>query len=137
MRRMTIGLVAALASIYATASVAGDLRSIKMVIERQVAGLRSDDPQLLADTISAQIRSMFTDEQAALDAFKRYFPGASDVRISGFGMARQTELGFVQPTRISDRTGRLWEALYAVKRDETGRWLVYDVAVVEIPTVSA
>jgi hypothetical protein len=137
MRTIIIGLAAALASIYATASEAGDLRRIKMVIERQVAGLRPDDPQLLADTISAQTKSLFGDQRSVLNAFKRRFPGATGIRISGFGMARQTEAGFVQPVRISDQTGRLWQALYAVTQNEPGHWLIDDFVVFEVPTVSA
>jgi hypothetical protein len=138
MRRTIISLLAAaLASAYATASEAGDFRSIRMVIERQVNALRSDDPQLLADTISAQTKLLIGDDPAVLNALKRRFPGATGIRISGFGMACQTELGFVQPVRISDQTGRLWQVLYAVKQNAPGYWLVDDFVVLEIPTISA
>jgi hypothetical protein len=47
MRRLGLGLLAASASLFTTGVAAGDRSDIKTVIERQVAGLRSADPQRL------------------------------------------------------------------------------------------
>jgi hypothetical protein len=137
MRRLGLGLLAASASLFTTAVAAGDRSDIKMVIERQVAGLRSADPQLLANTISAETRSMFVNERAVLLALKQRFPGAAGVRIVDFGPGKHTEQGFVQAARITDARGRIWQALYVFTRSQTGRWLVDNVVIIEVPTVSA
>jgi hypothetical protein len=137
MRLLLVGVVAALMPMWASAPEAGDLTGIMVVIERQVAGLRGDDSQLLSSTISAQTRSLFADDRTVLDTFKRHFPGAAGVRIAGFGAARKTELGFVQPVQICDQTGRLWRVLYALERDDNGHWLIKDFVTFEIPTTSS
>jgi hypothetical protein len=137
MGRLGLGLLAASASLAATAVAAGDRSDIKMVIERQVAGLRSADPLLLADTISAETRAMFADEQSVLAALKQRFPGAAGMRIADFGPGKHTEQGFVQAVRITDDRGRIWQAVYVFTRNGTGRWLVDNIVILEVPTVSA
>jgi hypothetical protein len=137
MRTFFFGIVAALMPIWAGMPEASDLRGIMMVIERQVEGLRADDPRLLSSTISVQTRSLFNDDRTVLETFKKHFSGAEGVRVAGFGTARRTELGFVQPVQISDQTGRLWRALYALEQDEGGRWLINDFVAFEIPTLSS
>jgi hypothetical protein len=137
MRRLFFGIVAAVMPIWVGMPEASDLHGITMVIERQVEGLRADDPRLLSSTISVQTRSLFSDDRTVLETFKKHFLGAQGVRVAGFGMARKTELGFVQPVQISDQTGRLWRALYALEQDEGGRWLINDFVAFEIPTLSS
>ena len=97
MRTLFFGIVAALMPIWAGMPEASDLHGIMMVIERQVEGLRADDPRLLSSTISIQTRSLFSDDRTVLETFEKHFSGALGVRLAGFGAARKTELGFVQP----------------------------------------
>jgi hypothetical protein len=137
MRSLLIGLVATLLPLSVATPSEGDLSDIRTVIERQVTGLREDNASLLASTITTEAKSLFTDETTVLSIFKQHFPGASGVRVSSFGTARRTELGFVQPVQISDQTGRVFQALYAVAQDEDGHWLISDFVVVEVPTLSA
>jgi hypothetical protein len=137
MRTLLLGIVATLMPIWVGTPQAGDLRGIMVMIERQVAGLRDSDSRLLSSTISAQTRSLFPDDRTVLETFKKHFPGASGVRVTGFGAARPTELGFVQPVQISDQTGRLWRVLYAVVQDESRHWLINDFVAFEMPTTSA
>jgi hypothetical protein len=137
-----LGVIVAHVGIHADVLQAGVLRYIVTVTERRVAGLPSHDAQVFVDsqvlTLPPHTRSLSADEKAAvLSNFMRQFPGAAGIQIDDFGVARQTELGFVQLVRISDRTGRLWQVLYAVKQRETGHWLVDDFVILEIPTVSA
>jgi hypothetical protein len=137
MHTLFLGIVAALMPIWVDAPEASDLHGIMMVIERQVEGLRAGDPLLLTSTISVQTRSLFTDDRTVLETFKKHFSGAQGVRVAGFGTAKKTELGFVQPAQISDDTGRLWRALYALQQDDSGHWLIDDFVAFEIPTVSS
>jgi hypothetical protein len=137
-----LGVIIANVGIHAGVLQAGVLRYIVTVPERPVTRLLLHDAQVLVDpqvlTLPPHTRSLSADEKTAvLSNFMRQFPSAAGIQIDGFGVARQTELGFVQLVRISDRTGRLWQVLYAVKQRETGHWLVDDFMILEIPTVSA
>jgi hypothetical protein len=137
MRTLFLGIVGALMPMWVGMPEASDRHGLMVVIERQVEGLRADDPRLLSSTISLQTRSLFTDDRTVLETFKKHFSGAQGVRVAGFGTAKKTELGFVQPVQISDQTGRLWRALYALQQDDSGHWLINDFVAFEIPTVSS
>ena len=99
-----------------------DLAEIRTVINRQIDAFRRDDAQEAFKLVSPAVQETFGTPERFLDV----------VRASYRAMYRPAALTFlgltaigdeaVQRVRITDRSGAVWVAYYAMQRQKDGSW---------------
>ena len=104
------------------AITAEDLTEIRAVINRQIDAFRRDDAQEAFKLVSPAVRETFGTPEHFLDV----------VRASYHAMYRPAAVTFlgltvigddaVQRVRITDRSGAVWVAYYAMQRQKDGSW---------------
>ena len=104
------------------AITAEDLAEIRAVIHRQIEAFRRDDVQAAFKLVSPTVQETFGTPERFLDV----------VRTSYGAMVRPTAVVFlgltvmgedaVQRVKITDRSGAIWLAYYAMQRQRDGSW---------------
>ena len=104
------------------AITADDLAQIRAVIHRQIEAFRRDDAQEAFKLVSPAVQETFGTPERFLDV----------VRVSYRAMYRPTTVTFlgltsmgedaVQRVQITDRSGAVWVAYYAMQRQKDGSW---------------
>jgi hypothetical protein len=99
-----------------------DLAEIRAVIHRQIEAFRRDDAQEAFKLVSPSVQETFGTPERFLDV----------VRVSYHAMYRPSAVSFlglttigtdaVQRVQITDRTGGVWVAHYAMQRQKDGSW---------------
>ena len=99
-----------------------DLTEIRAVIHRQIEAFRRDDAQEAFRLVSPAVQETFGTPERFLDV----------VRVSYHAMYRPSAVAFlgltvmgedaVQRVRITDGSGAVWLAYYAMQRQRDGSW---------------
>jgi uncharacterized protein DUF4864 len=101
---------------------AADLTEIRGVIHRQIDAFRRDDAHGAFALVSPGVQQAFGTPERFLDT----------VRVAYRAVYRPTAVSFlelvvmggdvVQPVQVTDRSGALWVAYYAMQRQKDGSW---------------
>jgi hypothetical protein len=101
---------------------AHDLAEIRAVINRQIDAFRRDDARGAFALVSPDVQEAFGTPERFLDV----------VRVSYRAVYRPTHVAFlgltvigpdaVQQVELTDRSGKLWHAYYAMQRLKDGSW---------------
>jgi hypothetical protein len=108
---------------WASAGVsADDLAEIRAVINRQIDAFKRDDARGAFALVSPGVQEAFGTPERFLDT----------VRVSYRAVYRPSEIRFlgltvigsdaVQQVQLTDRSGAVWHAYYAMQRQKDGRW---------------
>jgi len=101
---------------------AADMEEIRGVIHRQIDAFRRDDAQSAFALVSPGVQQAFGTPERFLDT----------VRMAYRAVYRPTAVAFlelvviggdvVQPIQVTDRSGAIWVAYYAMQRQRDGSW---------------
>lgn len=101
---------------------AADMAEIRGVIHRQIDAFRRDDAPGAFALVSPGVQQAFGTPERFLDT----------VRVSYRAVYRPSTVSFlelvvmggdvVQPVQVTDRTGAVWVAYYAMQRQRDGSW---------------
>ncbi len=99
-----------------------DLAEIRAVIHRQIEAFRRDDAQEAFKLVSPAVQETFGTPERFLDVVRASY-GAM-VRPSAVVFLGLTVMGddAVQRVRLTDRSGAVWLAYYAMQRQRDGSW---------------
>jgi hypothetical protein len=122
LRILALCLAFALPAAAQPAITGDDLVEIRAVIHRQIEAFRRDDAQEAFRLVSPAVQQTFGTPERFLDV----------VRVSYQAMYRPAAVAFlgltlmgedaVQQVRITDRSGAVWVAHYAMQRQRDGSW---------------
>lgn len=123
MSRALLLCVALLLPAWAQAAVsAEDLAEIRAVINRQIDAFKRDDARGAFALVSPDVQEAFGTPEHFLDV----------VRVSYRAVYRPAQVAFlgltvigpdaVQQVQITDRSGAVWHAYYAMQRQRDGTW---------------
>ena len=115
-----------------------DVSEIRAVIHRQIDAFRRDDAQGAFALVSPGVQRAFGSPERFLDA----------VRMAYRAVYRPTSLAFlepivmsgevVQPVQVTDRSGAVWVAYYAMQRQKDGTWRTNGCHLIQpVRTISA
>jgi hypothetical protein len=121
-----IGLLGLLLPLAATASegqvTGADVAEIRAVIHRQIDAFRRDDAHSAFALVSPGVQQAFGTPERFLDT----------VRMAYRAVYRPTSVSFlelivmggdvVQQVQVTDRSGSVWVAYYAMQRQKDGSW---------------
>ena len=110
---------------------AADMEEIRGVIHRQIDAFRRDDAQSAFALVSPGVQQAFGTPERFLDT----------VRMAYRAVYRPTAVAFlelvvmggdvVQPVQVTDRSGAVWVAYYAMQRQRDGSWRTHGCHLVQ------
>ena len=99
-----------------------DLAEIRAVIHRQIDAFRRDDAQGAFALVSPQVQQNFGTPERFLDAVRLGYRAV--YRPASLAFLRLVVMGedVVQPLQVTDGSGAVWLAYYAMQRQKDGSW---------------
>jgi hypothetical protein len=123
MIRALLLCLAALAPAWAHADVtAADLAQIRGVINRQIEAFKRDDARGAFALVSPNVQEAFGTPERFLDVVRVSYRAV--YRPATLTFLRLTVIGAdaVQQVQLTDGTGAVWHAFYAMQRQDDGSW---------------
>ena len=99
-----------------------DLAEIRAVIHRQIDAFRRDDAQQAFALASPGVQQAFGTPERFLDTVRMAYRAV--YRPSALSFLELVVIGgdVVQPVQVTDRSGAVWVAYYAMQRQKDGSW---------------
>ena len=99
-----------------------DLAEIRAVIHRQIDAFRRDDAQEAFALASPGVQQAFGTPERFLDTVRMAYRAV--YRPSALSFVELGVIGgdVVQPVQVTDRSGAVWVAYYAMQRQKDGSW---------------
>jgi len=99
-----------------------DLAEIRAVIHRQIDAFRRDDAQEAFALASPGVQQAFGTPERFLDTVRMAYRAV--YRPSALSFLELVVIGgdVVQPVQVTDRSGAVWVAYYAMQRQKDGSW---------------
>ena len=99
-----------------------DVAEIRTVIQRQIDAFRRDDAQGAFALVSPGVQQAFGTPQRFLDTVRMAYRAV--YRPSAVTFLELVVMGgdVVQPVQVTDRSGAVWVAYYAMQRQRDGSW---------------
>jgi len=123
MMRAVLLCLALMAPAWAQAEVsAADLAEIRAVINRQIDAFKRDDARGAFALVSPDVQEAFGTPERFLDVVRVSYRAV--YRPAAVTFLRLTVIGAdaVQQVRLTDRSGAVWHAFYAMQRQDDGSW---------------
>ena len=101
---------------------AGDMSEIRGVIHRQIDAFRRDDAHGAFALVSPGVQQAFGTPERFLDTVRVAYRAV--YRPSAVSFLELVVMGgdVVQPVQVTDHTGVVWVAYYAMQRQKDGSW---------------
>jgi len=101
---------------------AADMSEIRGVIHRQIDAFRRDDAHGAFALVSPGVQQAFGTPERFLDTVRVAYRAV--YRPSAVSFLELVVMGgdVVQPVQVTDRTGAVWVAYYAMQRQRDGSW---------------
>ena len=101
---------------------AADLAEIRGVIHRQIDAFRRDDAQGAFALVSPGVQQAFGTPERFLDTVRAAYRAV--YRPTAVSFLELVVMGgdVVQPLQVTDRSGAVWVAYYAMQRQKDGSW---------------
>jgi hypothetical protein len=101
---------------------ASDMNEIRGVIHRQIDAFRRDDAPGAFALVSPGVQQTFGTPERFLDTVRSAYPAV--YRPSAVSFLELVVMGgdVVQPIQVTDHTGIVWVAYYAMQRQKDGSW---------------
>jgi hypothetical protein len=101
---------------------AADMNEIRGVIHRQIDAFRRDDAHSAFALVSPGVQQAFGTPERFLDTVRMAYRAV--YRPSAVSFLDLGVMGgdVVQPVQVTDRTGAVWVAYYAMQRQRDGSW---------------
>jgi len=122
LRALLLCLALALPAFAQPAVTANDLAEIRIVISRQIEAFRRDDAESAFALVSPSVQQTYGTPERFLDVMRTSYHPV--YRPAAVAFLEPVVLGAdaVQPVQLTDRTGAVWLAYYAMQRQKDGRW---------------
>ncbi len=101
---------------------AADMAEIRGVIHRQIDAFRRDDAQGAFALVSPGVQQAFGTPERFLDTVRMAYRAVYRPSTVSFGELVVMGDDVVQPVQVTDRTGAVWVAYYAMQRQRDGSW---------------
>jgi hypothetical protein len=110
---------------------AADMEEIRGVIHRQIDAFRRDDAQSAFALVSPGVQQAFGTPERFLDTVRMAYRAV--YRPSAVAFLELVVMGgdVVQPVQVTDRSGAVWVAYYAMQRQHDGSWRTHGCHLVQ------
>ncbi len=104
------------------AVTAGDLAEIRAVISRQIEAFRRDDAESAFALVSPAVQQTYGTPARFLDVMRTSYHPVYRPAAVVFLEPVMFGSDAVQPVQLTDRSGGVWLAYYAMQRQKDGSW---------------
>ena len=104
------------------AVTSADMLEIRAVIHRQIDAFRRDDAQSAFALVSPGVQEAFGTPERFLDAVRSSYRAVYRPQSVAFLELVVMGNDVVQQVQVTDRTGSVWMAYYAMQRQKDGSW---------------
>ena len=110
---------------------AADMEAIRGVIHRQIDAFRRDDAQSAFALVSPGVQQAFGTPERFLDTVRMAYRAV--YRPAAVAFLELVVIGgdVVQPIQVTDRSGAVWVAYYAMQRQRDGSWRTHGCHLVQ------
>ena len=110
---------------------AADMEAIRGVIHRQIDAFRRDDAHSAFALVSPGVQQAFGTPERFLDTVRMAYRAV--YRPSAVVFLELVVMGgdVVQPIQVTDRSGAVWVAYYAMQRQRDGSWRTHGCHLVQ------
>lgn len=135
MRHALMAIVLALASGLAGAQgiSAADARTVRRVIEAQLAAFKRDDAARAFSYAAPGIRDSFGSAERFMAMVREQYAVVYRPRSVSFEEPLMVGEDLVQPVRMTDADGRAWMALYPMVKQPDGSWRINGCHLAHLP----
>ncbi len=99
-----------------------DAAEIRAVIHRQIEAFMRDDAKGAFALAAPSVQRTFGTPEKFLDAIRAAYRAVYRPAAVAFLAMRVVDDEVVQPLRVTDASGRVWVAYYAMQRQRDGSW---------------
>lgn len=99
-----------------------DMQEIRAVIHRQIDAFRRDDARGAFALVSPGVQQAFGTPERFLDAVRSSYRAVYRPQSVAFLELVVMGNDVVQPVQVTDRSGTVWVAYYAMQRQQDGTW---------------
>ena len=99
-----------------------DAAEIRAVIHRQLDAFRRDDARAAFALAAPAVQKTFGTPEKFLDVVRASYRAVYRPASVSFLAMQVLDGDVVQPLRVTDRSGRVWAAYYAMQRQKDGSW---------------
>ncbi|HEX7289506.1 MAG TPA: DUF4864 domain-containing protein [Conexibacter sp.] len=99
-----------------------DAAEIRAVIHRQIEAFMRDDAKGAFALAAPSVQRTFGTPEKFLDAIRAAYRAVYRPAAVAFLPMRVVDDEVVQPLRVTDASGRVWVAYYAMQRQRDGSW---------------
>jgi len=115
----------------AAAVAASDARSVRAVIQAQLAAFAADDAQRAFSYAAPKLRDMFGNADNFVAMVRAGYPVVYRPASVAFLKPERVEGGLAQGVHMTDANGVLWLALYRLERQPDKSWRISACQIVE------
>jgi len=108
-----------------------DLAEIRAVIHRQIDAFKRDDAKSAFALVSPGVQQAFGTPERFLDTVRMAYRAVYRPSAVAFLDLMVFSGDVVQQVQITDRTGAVWLAYYAMQRQEDGSWRMHGCHLVQ------
>ena len=116
---------------------AQDQQTVQSVIKGQIEAFLADDGDAAFQFAAPNIKSFFPNANLFMDMVKRGYQPVYRPNNYKFGKTHRDDARIAQSVFIEDSNGIAYEAIYELRKQEDGRWLIAGVYLQKIPQADA
>ena len=99
-----------------------DALEIRAVIHRQIEAFMRDDAKSAFALAAPSVQKMFGTPEKFLDVIRAAYRAVYRPASVAFVRMQVVDDSVVQQLRVTDGSGRVWDAYYAMQRQQDGSW---------------
>ena len=114
-----------------------DQQTVQTVIENQISAFLAEDGDAAFQFAAPNIKQVFPNAEIFMEMVKRGYQPVYSPKQYRFGKTHRDDNRIAQSVFIEDSNGVAYEAVYELRKQENGQWLVSGVYLQKLPQTGA
>ena len=116
---------------------AQDRQTVQTIIEKQISAFLAEDSNAAFQFAAPNIKQVFPNADIFMEMVKRGYQPIYNPKQYRFGKTHRDDNRIAQSVFIEDSNGVAYEAVYELRKQENGQWLVSGVYLQKLPQTGA
>ena len=116
---------------------AQDRQAVQTIIEKQISAFQAEDSNGAFQFAAPNIKQVFQNADIFMEMVKRGYQPVYNPKQYRFGKTHHDNVRIAQSVFIEDSNGVAYEAVYELRKQEDGQWLISGVYLQKLPQTGA
>lgn len=116
---------------------AQDRQTVQTIIEKQISAFQAEDSNSAFQFAAPNIKQVFPNADIFMEMVKRGYQPVYNPKQYRFGKTHHDNARIAQSVFIEDSNGVAYEAVYELRKQEDGEWLISGVYLQKLPQTGA